>query len=184
VEGIFLKRKTIRLKEYDYSQSGYYFVTICTQNRQKILCDILDENCRGGCLQPPLIQLSETGKIVEKYLNNINIVYDNIHLDSFVIMPNHIHCIIIIDCKHEQTEVSRQPLESGGCGQPPLLQDDLSLSNVINSFKTITSKKNKNPFWQRSFYDHIIRNEKDLKNIREYILNNPLKWELDKYYIK
>jgi putative transposase len=146
-----LNRKSIRLKDYDYSQSGYYFITICVKDRQNILCDIVSIHGISKILT------TQTGQTVLHYLQNIGSVYQKANLDCFVIMPNHVHCII-------------------------QLYDGLSLSVIINSFKTITSKKSGVTLWQRGYYDHIIRNEKELQKIREYIMNNPSKWQEDEYY--
>lgn len=153
------QRKQIRLKNYNYSDSGAYFVTICTQNRKQILSKI----CRGG------VELLPNGYICENQIKALQIRY-NIKINKYIIMPNHIHLIIIIENREEQ---SPSP----------------TLSDIICAFKSITTKAaNKNDnisgrqIWQRSFYKHIIRNEKDYEEIWNYIDTNPLKWETDKFY--
>ncbi len=163
------KRKIIRLQGYDYSTPGYYFITICSHNKQNIFCDITPHNCRGGCPQPPVIQLTAIGKIIEEHLLQINKVYPGVKLDIYVVMPNHVHFIIILE-------------EPGGCGQPPLQRQNINIPKIINSFKTITSKRNNKKIWQRGYYEHIIRNEEELSEVREYIQNNPARWQEDKYF--
>ena len=162
-------RKPTRLKYYDYSNSGYYFVTICTHNKHKILCEIVGEG-----LDPAKIQLSLFGKIAEHELLNIEKHYTNIKIDKYVIMPNHIHLILII------TE-RINPF--------PTIRYDVS--NVIGKYKAAVTRNVGNAFmhserlkiWQTSFHDHIIRDEKDYLKIWNYIDTNPQKWEEDCFFI-
>ncbi len=157
-------RKRMRLKEFDYSQSGYYFVTICIKNRREFFSEIVGAKS----------VLNEFGKIIDEVWNNLPKYYKVI-LDYYVIMPDHIHAIIILD--------NTITLE----GENENHQK--SLSDIIGKFKSFTTKRirqlleNKYEFeWQKSFFDRIIRNEKELYNIRSYIQNNPLKWEIEKDY--
>ena len=124
------------------------------------------------------IKLSTLGQIIDKQWNNIPNLYDDIELDEYVIMPNHIHGILIINKRTINERTGASPVPT------------VSISNIIGSFKSKTSieylrwiKKNalniSGQIWQRSFYDHVIRNDKSLNNIREYIINNPLQWDDD-----
>ncbi len=155
----FPKRKPTRLKNYDYSQNGYYFVTICTHNKQKILCDIVGE----GLCALPSIQLTPIGETVDKSIKYIDQNHQNVFVDKFVIMPNHVHLIIKIG--------------TGGHGDPPLQMYD-----IIGNFKSFTTHEYKNTLWQRSFHDHIIRGENDYLKIWNYIDTNPSKWKDDCFY--
>lgn len=163
----FPHRKQIRLKEYDYSQEGYYFITICTQNRLQILSKIINEigidaKCVGANCVRPIIKLSKIGQVIDNEINKISKIYNNIFIDEYVVMPNHIHLIIEI--------------ESGRTQFAP------TISQVIKQYKgSITKQLNYN-IWQKSFYEHVIRNEKEYYLIKQYIQNNPLNWEKDKYY--
>jgi REP element-mobilizing transposase RayT len=155
------QRKSIRLKEYDYSQSGYYFITICTKDREQLFGEINE----GKML------LNDYGEIVLNSWNNLPNYNSNIGLDYFCIMPNHIHCILIIERKGGVT--------------PPL---PIKLGNIIAYFKYQTTKQINiiqntpgQPIWQRNYYEHIIRNEKELFEIRKYIEYNPLNWPEDEY---
>ncbi|MDF2523989.1 MAG: transposase, partial [Clostridiales bacterium] len=137
------QRKQLRLKDFDYSQAGYYFVTICTQNRKNYLGEIY---CRGGALLHPVIELSAAGEIASEQWFELTNRYKNILLDQFVIMPNHIHGIIIID--------------SGRAEQSPA---PTTIGDIICAYKSMTTKlsnKNNNSpgrtIWQKSYYDHII----------------------------
>ncbi len=157
------KRKPTRLRDCDYSADGYYFITICTKDRQNILSDIVGEGS-------PLPQLTIYGKIAEKYILNINKKYPHINTEKFVIMPNHIHIIFSVN--------------NGGRGNP-----SPTIVNAVGWLKySITKQINQiygsvgNKIFQRSFHDHIIRGEKDYLEIWEYIENNPQKWEEDKFY--
>ena len=152
------KRKSTRLKEYDYSSPGAYFITICTHNKQHLLSDIVGE---GLCALPKNI-LTPIGKEIEKSIHYINNTCIGVAIDKYVIMPNHIHLIIILS-------------DSGGHGNPPL-------QNIIGQLKSYTTNKFGTTLWQRSFHDHIIRNEKDYQKIWEYIDTNAVKWESDCFY--
>ena len=154
------KRKPTRLKNYDYSQNGYYFITICTHKKQKLLCDIVGE----GLCALPTIKLTTIGEIVKlsiEYINN----YDNISVDKYIIMPNHTHLIITI--------------QAGGRGDPPL-----QLYDIIGRFKSFTDNKYDGTLWQRSFHDHVIRGESDYLKIWNYIDSNAQKWEQDCFYVE
>ncbi len=155
------KRKQIRLKGYDYSTSGYYFVTICTNRKRKLLCDIVGE----GLCALPSIKLTPIGKIVKQSIEYIDNNYDGISVNKFVIMPNHIHLIL-----ENQT---------GGHGDPPL-----QIYNIVGQFKSYTDNKYGGTLWQRSFHDHIIRGENDYLKIWNYIDTNEQKWAEDCYYSK
>ena len=157
----FPQRKPTRLKGYDYSTPGAYFITVCTHNKEHLLSNIVGEGFHT--LPKPI--LTETGKEVEKTIQYINDNYDGVSISKYVIMPNHIHLIVEL-------------LESdgtGGRGNPPL-------QNVIGQLKSYTTNKYGKNLWQRSFHDHIIRNKEDYNKIWEYIDTNPLKWELDCFY--
>ena len=155
------KRKPTRLKNYDYSQNGYYFVTICTHKKQKILCDIVGE----GLCALPQIKLTTIGNIVKESIKYIEKSYNNITIEKYIIMPNHIHIIVA--------------QQSGGHGDPPL-----QVYDIIGRFKSFTDSKYDGTLWQRSFHDHIIRGEKDYLKIWNYIDTNPQKWNEDCFYIQ
>jgi len=159
------QRKNPRLKDYDYSQNGAYFVTVCTANRKALLSKIVGQ--AALCL--PTVELTEFGKITEKYIENINDVYEYVKVDKYVIMPDHIHLLIIIDRPFDGGEIK------GGQGA-----DRPTLNDIVRSVKVMVRKEIGYSIFQNSFYDHIIRNEQDLYETRKYIENNPLKWEMTK----
>lgn len=154
-------RKINRLKEFDYSTNGAYFVTICTDERKNKFSEFVGEGF-------PLPQ-SNNAFIVQKYINEIPIKYPCVKVDKYVIMPNHIHILLQI--------------QNYGMGNP-----SPTIGNITGWFKYQTTKEInintnvKSKFWQRSFHDHVIRSPNDYDMIWTYIDNNPLKWELDKYY--
>lgn len=154
---MFYNRKSNRLKGYDYSQNGAYFVTVCTKNRKNILSRIVG----GDAYIAPEISLSSYGKVAEKYLLGIK------GLHKYVIMPNHIHMIIFI-CNEEGTMRASSPTQD--------------IPQLIKSFKILVTKELGVSIWQRSFHDHIIRDDADYEMIWEYIDNNPLKWKEDRFY--
>ena len=156
------KRKNTRLKEFDYSQSSYYFVTICLKNRKEFFSNIVNSE----------LILTEFGKVLDKVWNNLPKYY-NVELDYYIIMPDHFHGIIILD----NTLKVKDDLEN----------KPLTLSDIIGKFKSFSTRQIRdlldinNEFeWQKSFYDRIIRNEKELYNIRKYIQENPLRWDIEK----
>jgi len=163
------RRHSIRLKDYDYSQAGAYFVTICTK----------EQECRFGQIIDQSMQLSSFGHIVKACWGDLPRHYPHVELDIFVIMPNHIHGIIVL--------AGQQIVGAGFKPAPTVVNKRHGLTEVIRAFKTFSSRQiNKlrgtpgTPIWQRNYYEHVIRNEDDLAEIREYIMNNLMKWELDK----
>ena len=144
------QRKKIRVGEYDYSQCGAYFVTICTQNRRPILSNIVGDDAH--------IVPKRYGQIAEKYLKNAA------EIEKYVIMPDHIHMLIHLE---EQGTEKRSPQAS-------------RIASIVRSIKTLTTKEIGEPIFQRSYYDHVIRNQRDYNEIWEYIENNPRKWMLKK----
>lgn len=153
------KRKPTRLKNYDYSSDGAYFITICTHKKQNILCEIVGE----GLCALPMTKLTPIGEAVNASIKYIVDNYDNISVDKFVIMPNHLHLIITN--------------QMGGRGDPPL-----QIYDIIGNFKSFTTHKCGQTLWQRSFHDHIIRGENDYLKIWNYIDTNPQKWQEDCFY--
>ena len=148
------KRKPTRIKEYDYSTAGAYFVTVCTKDRKQILSSIVG----GDAHIAPCVRLTQYGKIVDKYIKN------EPQITHYVIMPNHIHMIIEIDGPMWASVPTK------------------SVISIVRSIKILTTKEIGHSIWQRSFHDHIIRNEKDYKEIAEYIENNPAKWAEDCFH--
>ena len=158
------RRKQIRLKEYDYSQPGAYFITICTKDRMTLFGKIV-----GGD-----VIMNEYGKIVGSCWNALTDHYDNIALDEFVVMPNHIHGIIIIN-------------DNAVGARLPRPYKKITLGNIVGYFKYQSTVRineiQKTPgcsVWQRGFYEHVIRDENSLNHICEYITTNPVRWQIDR----
>lgn len=183
----------MRLPHYDYSNDGFYYVTICPKNRKKIFGEISNNK----------IILNKYGKIVKKQWLWLAKQYSYIDLAEYVIMPNHLHGIIIINKTGvdagRDTKINKYPCVDAGrdtkinkypcvdAGRDPHLPSIKikPLTQIIGAFKTTSSKLiHQNGFpefrWQRSFYDQIINDEKSLDNVREYIILNPSKWNLDR----
>ena len=151
------KRKCIRLQNYDYSSNGLYFVTICTENKKPILSTIVGDDAH---IVPKKIVLKSYGEVAEKYIRHINEVYDNISVENYIIMPNHIHLLIFIDEYKNGTMWASSPTKLG---------------SVVRSFKTMVTKEVGFSIWQRSYYDEIIRDEKHFQSVWNYIEYNALK---------
>ena len=177
------QRKQIRLKNYDYSQSGLYFVTICAQNRECLFGNIV-----GAIHESPLpkMVLIDIGKIIDSVFKTLPDRFPVI-LDAFQIMPNHIHMIIQIN--HFRTGLIHQTPNNIAIAKSNrhmgLINQTPTLGHIIRNFKSkCTYKIHKNGFnnviWQRNYYEHIIRTENDLNKIREYVNINPLIWDRDR----
>jgi putative transposase len=161
-------RHTIRLKGYDYSSNGAYFITICAQNRECLFGDIIDGK----------MELNDAGRIVESEWMKTNEIRREIELDAFVVMPNHIHGIVTISVGANGH--SPLPTRRNGMGKQ-------TISSFVAGFKsTVTKQINEMrqmpgaPVWQRNYYEHIIRDSESLGRIRKYIADNPVKWGYDK----
>lgn len=203
-------RRSIRLKGYDYSHPGAYFVTICTQDRAVLFGEVGDGE----------MWLNDAGAMVQSVWEEMSAFYPGVETDSFVVMPNHIHGIVILvgaapcgrpdDLGQPQgmgqpqgvapmlslAGVVRVSVQAQGPGdpkgQPQGVAPTLSLSDVVHRFKTLTTKRYSEgvkrygwpPFpgrlWQRNYYEHVIRNEESLNRIRQYIADNPARWALDR----
>ena len=161
------KRKPARLPEYDYSTPGAYFVTICTQDRRHLLSDV--RTVGDGVLDVPQIHLSEYGKTVEETLLEIERHYTDLVIEKYVIMPNHVHLLI--------------RLENDGTSRTPSPTNAI-IPAFVSTFKRFTNQRCGIKLWQRSYHDHVIRNEQDFREIWDYIDNNPARWADDRYYME
>ena len=189
------KRKQIRLKHYDYSLPGWYYITICTQNRECLFGDIVDDK----------MVLNNVGTIAKNEWLKTSKLRKNVRLDVYRIMPNHLHGIVVITnkiphrrgllykpestgvCNTQSTGVCNTQ-STGVCNTPlPPRGPSNDLGAIIRGFKSTTTKQirqitnnSKIKIWQRNFYEHIIRTENDLNKIRKYIESNPKMWGRDR----
>ena len=173
-------RRSVRLKNYDYSQNGMYFVTICTQD-WKCLFGKVTENSKGEMI----CVLNQAGKIAEKELRNTEKIRENVEMDCFIVMPNHVHAIIKIG--NSVGAYCNTPLQKQT--KTKFQSPSKNLGAIVRGYKsTVTKKINELqntpgiPVWQRNYHEHIIRNEKSLGKIRDYIFHNAAKWEKDKFH--
>jgi putative transposase len=160
------KRKYLRLHGWDYTSPGCYFVTICVKNKECFLADVVNEK----------VVPNEFGKIVESRWKRLRNQYRYLKLDAFVVMPNHVHGLMRI---FNDSIVTGRDLSL-----PTIAEKIKSLSDIIGAFKTTSSKEIHlagfpNFFWQRSFYEKIIRSEAEARKVQEYICNNPANWDYD-----
>jgi len=161
-------RQSIRLKKYDYAQSGAYFVTICTRNQECVFGDVSD----GG------IHLNEYGVVVGEEWLRTALLRDGVAMDAFVVMPNHLHGIIVINGRG----TARRAPTGERFGQPTVG----SIPIIMRAFKSACTNRinatrdaRGTPLWQRNYYEHVIRDEDDLNRIRQYIYDNPARWAED-----
>ena len=164
-------RRSIRLKAYDYSQAGAYFITICTHERQALLGQIVDGQ----------MQLNSLGEIVQAVWFALTEHYAHIHLGVFVVMPNHVHGIIEIKVEEAASSV--------GVGLKPTPTRH-GLSEIVRALKTFSARrinekcdKVGNKVWQRNYYEHVIRSEASYLTISKYIQTNPQRWAEDRYFV-
>ena len=155
-------RKPNRIENYDYSQNGAYFVTVCTQDRKKILSEIVGDDAH--------IVPKPHGKIVEKYIRNAPKV------EKYVIMSDHIHMIIRLDNGSMWASTPTRV----NVGADALIRPRNKVASIVRSIKVLTTKEIGLSIFQRSYYDHVIRNQQDYNEIWEYIENNPKKWAITK----
>ena len=166
-------RRSIRLKGFDYSTDGAYFLTICVRNRECLLGEIQD----GKML------LNDYGKIVRDVWEGLPKQVLDIDLDEYVIMPNHFHAILVIDKSIDSANIYDKLDVNEAKDRRKML-----LPKVVGRFKMLAAKainqrrEIEGAFWQRNYYENVIRSEEDLQRIREYIVNNPMQWEMDEDY--
>jgi len=185
---LLIRRKNIRLPEYDYSSAGAYFVTICTDQKQRILselptvgaddsvrpCELSDKNASitelekivgaDDSVRPKInVYLTAIGEVVDACIRHISEYNVGVSVDKYVIMPNHVHIL----------------LRLGGQSRPPL-------QKIVQAFKSVSTRKcwklGVSKLWQRSFYDHVIRDESDYLRIWQYIDENPIRWSEDIFF--
>ncbi len=180
-------RRSIRLRGYDYTQEGVYFLTICSYQRKCVFGDVIDDH----------MMLNKLGSIAEECWRNIPDHFPQVELDEFVVMPNHVHGIIVIvgdstnartvGARHALPDLPTQttPPRAASFGKPV----PGSVGIIVGSFKSAASRRINllrdtpgAPVWQRNYHEHIIRSEKTYNFIRQYVLDNPSLWEEDRLY--
>jgi len=176
-------RRSIRLKGYDYSQAGLYFVTICVQNGLNLFGDVVDGK----------MVLNEYGEITKNEWIKTSELRKNVQLHQFVVMPNHFHAIVEItenvalpavgaNCiRPDEIRPNKKHNEKGECNSP-LRSPSQTVGAIVRGYKSAVSRQIGFPIWQRNYHEHIIRDRNAHAHIAEYIKNNPLKWETDCYH--
>ena len=157
--GSLPQRNRTRLKGYDYNSPGTYFLTLCTENRRCILSRIVGT----GVLDGPRMELLPYGEVAEKYIRQFDDFFENICVDGYTIMPNHIHILLTVKGREEPAAASR----------------DTVVSHFVSTFKRFCNKEYGKNIWQYRSYDHIIRDQRDFDAHMKYISENPLGWEKD-----
>jgi putative transposase len=188
-------RRSIRLKGYDYAQPGAYFVTICVRERECALGDVKDGK----------MALSDAGHIVQACWDDLPTHYPHVELDAFIVMPNHVHGVIVLVDDTTVVGAGLRPAPTGPAPTgpaptgpaptepaptepaPTAVAKRHGLPEIVRAFKSFSARRiNKmrdtadTSFWQRGFYERVVRSERELGAIRQYIIDNPLKWELDR----
>ena len=161
------QRKQNRLLGYNYNRPGYYFITVCIKKYVEMLGRVVRE-CRGAHCAPANVQLSDIGHVVENAILQIPKHHGDVRVDKYVIMPNHIHLILVLGWENGRTMCA------------PTRRS--SIPGILHGMKEAVTKTIGFPIWQKSYHDHIIRGEADYRRIWEYIETNPAKWREDCYY--
>jgi len=172
------RRRSIRLKSHNYSTTGAYFVTVCAQNRGCLFGEIVDAQ----------MVLNDAGRMVQEVWNEMPVYYQGIQIDTFVIMPNHIHGIIVLTGINVGAGPRTCPNQRDDNGQPRGVAPTMSLPDVVHRFKLMTTTRYRwavtkygwPPFqkrlWQRNYFERVIRNDSEMERVREYITGNPARW--------
>lgn len=179
-EGPAKRRKSTRLRHHDYSAPGYYFFTVVTQGRTHLF----------GRIDGETMLRSAPGEVVASVWLRLPLHYLHVALDEFVVMPNHVHGIVVLldeaDIRADQANTSGSPIGAGSKTAPTKHARRHGLPEVVRAFKTYSARAVNEaretpgaPVWQRSYYERVIRDEAELERAREYICLNPLKWHLD-----
>jgi putative transposase len=156
------RRKNLRLDGYDYANAGAYLVTVCTRGRR----------CTLGHIEEDRVALSGTGTIVHRQIAALPLRFVQVHVDAFVVMPNHVHVLLVLDGRARQAS----PL----CiGRRSRQASPVRLGGIVGAFKAGSSREAGRPLWQRGYHDHVVRDEDDLARVRTYIETNPIRWHLD-----
>ncbi|MCL2045939.1 MAG: transposase [Oscillospiraceae bacterium] len=161
------QRKKNRLQGYDYSQSGAYFITICTKNRKALF----------GAVENSQMILNEIGKIVKQEIEKIPTIREECVIHEYIVMPNHVH--MIVEIKNTGDNPNYIETQRDDCHRPVRR----SIPNMVQGLKGAVTRRLGFSPWHRNYHDHIIRNDKEYTRIAEYIINNPVKWNEDRFYI-
>ena len=165
----FRNRKPTRLRYYDYSQNGGYFLTVCTKDKQCLFGSVVGD----GVLDVPYTALSKLGQMVERRIQEMAGFYSHIRIDHYVVMPNHVHLLLIVQNRADQT--------SGPSGTPA--PTNAVVPQFISAFKRLTNREAGISLWQRGYHDHIIRDQADYEIRWNYIETNPVRWASDELYM-
>ncbi len=183
-------RKHIRLKNYDYSSYGYYFITICTKNRE----------CLFGDISNNIMTLSDYGLIAENNIISIPEHIKNVRIDNYIVMPNHVHILLIVD-NDDNLNVATRYIVSDNSDKSPIYTNNMKdertpymvslqqkskqiVPKTIQQYKASVSRNiGIAGLWQSKYHDHIIRNETEYQKIWQYIYENPIRWTTDKFYV-
>lgn len=160
------KRKPNRLPTYNYSTPGAYFITICVEGKKCILGRVVG----GGALDAPVVRLTEAGQIVQRHIESGNQI-PGVTVDKFIVMPNHIHMIILIN-KTDSCKPSLAPSPT-----------NTAIPHFVSTLKRFSHRDIGEKIFQRSYHDHVIRGEQDYQKIWKYIDTNPARWKQDCFYI-
>jgi REP-associated tyrosine transposase len=163
--------ESTRLRDWDYRSRGWYFVTICAHNRRSIFGRIIDKE----------MQLSQIGSVAESELRSISTRYKNVLVDEHIVMPNYVHAIIMIDGDHCFTPSSKCSVTTYAAFESPRAG---SLSAIVRSYKAGVTRKChglgiRQEIWQSRFHDHLLRGDRAISAVREYVCNNPANWVMD-----
>jgi putative transposase len=169
------RRRSIRLQDFDYAQTGAYFVTICTRERACLFGEVV-----GGDMR-----LNDAGKIAEACWLAIPTHFPSVHLETIVVMPNHVHGIVVIADRVVGTKNFSPLRDKTATTCNPIRSPSKTIGSIVRGFKIGVTKwfrenEHAGKVWQRNYYEHVIRNDESLSRIRQYIQENPTRWAFDR----
>lgn len=174
-------RKPLRLRNFDYNSPGAYFITFCTHNREKTLSRITV----GALHEAPANELTERGRIVDEVIQTVP-EHLGVCVDAYVIMPNHVHLILVIEAGKQHRALHEAPLREEHIAHKRKMERSAISKTVgyikMNASKRIRSCYGDGEVWHRRYHDHVVRNQRDYDMIAEYIQENPLRWQKDCFY--
>ncbi len=170
------RRRSIRLRGFDYAQAGAYFITICTRHSACVLGEVVAGKVR----------LSEAGRVVQTAWEGLPSHYPHVQLDAWTVMPNHVHGIVILTADPVGAGLKPAPTIPDAPAPASAKRNRHGLPEIVRAFKTFSARRinaargtQGTAFWQRNYYEHVIRNEAVLDRIRQYIVDNPARWHED-----
>lgn len=176
-----MERKKLRLPNYDYSQAGVYFLTLCAKEKAPLFGEVC---VGGGALDAPKVELSPYGTVIARWLEDCAEKYEDLAVLKYAIMPNHVHLIVELREGPSGAPAPTQGNDAGPSRAPAPTRANQTVPAFVSALKRMTNRCCGTELWQRGYYDHVIRNDADFLRIWTYIETNPARWAEDEYFVR